>query len=103
MRHDQFDVPGSYGSAMNSGSTLNRFLAGAVAGAAVALLFAPRSGSEARTWLKDNSRKLKDGASDRFTGVKDVLHDGAEVVRESVSAGKSAYRRAREESASRGV
>jgi len=103
MRHDQFD-PLNFNNQNASGSTLNRFLAGAVAGAAVALLFAPRNGQEARTWLKDGSRRLKDGAGDRFTSVKDMLHDGAEVVKESVAAGKTAYRRAREDSAaSRGV
>ena len=98
MRQDQFDVPGTIGAATGGPHTLNRFIAGAVTGAAVALLLAPRSGQEARAWLKDNTRRLKDGASDRFTGVKDVLHDGAEVVRESVAAGRSAYRRARQES-----
>jgi hypothetical protein len=35
--------------------------------------------------------------------VKGALHDGAEVVRESVAAGREAYRRAREETTSRGV
>ena len=105
MRYDQFDGPNPMDlSASTNGSTLNQFLFGAVAGAAVALLFAPRSGREARTWLKDNTRRLKDGTGDRLSGVKDVLHDGAEVVKESVAAGKSAYRRAREESADmRGV
>ena len=103
MRHDQFD-PLNFNTQHASGSTVNRFLAGAVAGAAVALLFAPRSGQEARTWLKDGTRRLKDGAGDRFSSVKDVIHDGAEVVKESVAAGKTAYRRAREESsAPRGV
>ena len=103
MRHDQFD-PLNFNTQHASGSTVNRFLAGAVAGAAVALLFAPRSGQEARTWLKDGTRRLKDGAGDRFSSVKDVIHDGAEVVKESVAAGKTAYRRAREDSAaSRGV
>ena len=98
MRHDQFDP-------MNptNGSTLNKFLVGAVTGAAVALLFAPKSGSESRTWLRENSRRLKDGAGDRFGNVKGALHDGAEVVKESVAAGREAYRRAREESSPRGV
>ncbi len=93
MRHDpQYD-------SMNpsAGSNLNQFLIGAVAGAAVALLLAPKSGRDARAWLQDGSRKLRDGAGDRFSGVKDALHDGAEVVKESVEAGKSAYRRAKEE------
>ena len=99
MRHDQQFDPLNPTSV--SGSNMNRFLAGAVAGAAVALLFAPRSGREARAWLQDGTRKLRDGAGDRFGTVKGAIHDGAEVVKESVAAGKTAYRRAREES--RGV
>jgi gas vesicle protein len=84
-------------SGLQHGSTMNRFLMGAVAGAAVALLFAPQAGRDSRAWIKDNSRRLRDGAGDRLGTVKHALHDGAEVVRESVAAGKTAYRSAREE------
>ena len=82
-----------------SGSIVQQFLVGAIAGAAVALLFAPQAGRDSRTWLKDNSSRLRDGAGDRLGFVKDALHDGAEVVRESVSAGREAYHSARAETA----
>jgi hypothetical protein len=99
MRHDQqFDPLNAMTS--QGGSTVNRFLMGAVAGAAVALLFAPQTGRESRAWLRDGTRKLRDGAGHRLDDAKSALHDGAEVVKESVAAGKSAYRRAREESGS---
>jgi autotransporter adhesin len=98
MKFDtQFD-PLNPLTTQHSGSTVNRFLMGAVAGAAVALLFAPQAGRDSRAWLKDGTRKLRDGAGHRLDDVKGRLHDGAEVVKESVAAGKSAYRRAREES-----
>lgn len=96
MRHDQqFDSLNPLNQ--TNGSPMNQFLVGAVAGAAVALLLAPKSGREARAWLQDGARHLKDGAGDRFGSVKGAIHDGAEVVKESVEAGKSAYRRAKEE------
>lgn len=98
MRQDtQFDALRYDPLNQASPSTVNRFLIGAVAGAAVALLFAPKAGRESREWLLDNTRRLRDGAGDRLGNVKGALHDGAEVVKESVAAGKSAYRRAREE------
>ena len=98
MKYDtQFDPLNSL-TTQHSSSTVNRFLMGAVAGAAVALLFAPQSGRDSRAWLKDGTRKLRDDAGHRLGDVKSRLHDGAEVVKESVAAGKSAYRRAREES-----
>jgi hypothetical protein len=96
MRHDQqFDPLNPTSQA--AGLPVNRFLVGAVTGAAVALLFAPKTGREARAWLQDGTRKLREGAGDRFGNVRGALHDGAEVVKESVTAGKNAYRRAREE------
>jgi gas vesicle protein len=102
MRHDQpFDAlqyDPLEAVTQASPSTVGRFLMGAAAGAAVALLLAPQAGRESRAWLKDNSRRLRDGAGDRLGSVKSALHDGAEVVKESVAAGRSAYRRAREES-----
>src|SRR5688572_31135888 len=101
MRHDQFD-PLNFNTQHASGSTVNRFLAGAVAGAAVALLFAPRSGQEARTWLKDGTRRLKDGAGDRFTSVKDVIKAVGEAGRGSVAAARPAFGGAAEERPPRG-
>lgn len=96
MRHDQqFDSFNPLNQTSNH--NVNRFLVGAVAGAAVALLLAPKSGREARAWLQDGTRRLKDGAGDKFGSVRGAIHDGAEVVKESVEAGKSAYRRAKEE------
>jgi gas vesicle protein len=46
------------------GAFLVGFLAGGLVGAAVALLFAPQSGEETRTLIRDKSIELKDKAVD---------------------------------------
>ena len=47
-----------------SGDFFAGFLVGALAGAAAALLFAPRSGEETRTIIRDKSIELKDRADE---------------------------------------
>ena len=91
----------------NSSSSLMAFVLGAAAGAAVALLYAPGTGSESRTRLKEGARRLRDTAGDRLgdarhavadgaSTVKDVIGTGKEVVRESVAAGRDTLNRLRE-------
>jgi gas vesicle protein len=43
---------------------------GALMGAGVALLFAPQSGADTRRMIRRRSRKIADGAQDRFEDVK---------------------------------
>jgi gas vesicle protein len=92
--------------ASQTGAALSTFLLGAVAGAAVALLLAPQPGRESRTWLKNNARRLREGAGEKLGGMKEAVEDtahtvreavdsGKEVLRESVAAGRSAYSRVR--------
>jgi gas vesicle protein len=64
------------------GSLLSAFLLGATAGAAVAVLTAPRSGRETRAQLKDLARdmrakatKVVDEASETARSVQDTLKD----------------------------
>jgi gas vesicle protein len=47
----------------SSGSVLLAFAVGALAGAAIALLFAPASGEETRRKLAEKARESKDGLS----------------------------------------
>jgi gas vesicle protein len=49
---------------------LSGFLVGSVIGAATALLFAPRSGEELRTGIRDKAVELRDQATDT---VKDTV------------------------------
>lgn len=54
-----------------------------LAGALVALLFAPRSGKDTRQRMRSNAERLKDQAADNLnsarTGVEDGLHKAKEV------------------------
>jgi len=77
-----------------TGLNMGHVLLGALAGAGIALLFAPAAGRETRNWLGDRSRKLKHGAGDGVGAVRNAIETGADVVKESISAGKSAYARA---------
>jgi len=48
----------------NFGAFLVGFVVGGLAGAAMALLYAPQSGEETRAYIKDKSIELKDKASE---------------------------------------
>ena len=69
----------------NSGNgNLTSFVVGAVVGAAVgagiALLLAPRTGKEARTWLARNTREIKDRAGSAFEQAKDTVRRETEIA-----------------------
>lgn len=58
----------------SSANCILAFLGGAIAGAAVALLMAPKSGEETRRMIKDFARK-------EFDDLKCHCHDKAEEVK----------------------
>lgn len=70
---NQYDTPTSNGSGMNF---LFGVLVGAVAGAGVALLLAPKSGAELRSDLGNQMNSLKDSASRRMRDLKDRASTG---------------------------
>src|SRR5262245_52198072 len=49
----------SYGGPDTRIGAISPFLVGAIAGAAVALLFAPQPGRDSRRWLAERARKLR--------------------------------------------
>lgn len=103
----------TYADSRNSQSAsapLLAFLLGAAVGAGVALLYAPTTGSESRTKLREGAQRLRAGAEDklgdarhaledRASAVRDVMESGKEVVRESVNAGRETIHRLRETAA----
>jgi gas vesicle protein len=74
---------GTNGSAMGF---LFGMVVGAVAGAGVALLLAPKSGAELRNDLSESMGNLKDSASRRIRDVKDRASAGWNEV-QSAAAG----------------
>ena len=53
---------------------------GAAVGAGVALLFAPRSGTETRKWLASNTRGMKDKAMTAFDKVRETARQETKGV-----------------------
>ncbi len=84
------------------------FLLGALIGAGIALLFAPRSGEETRETLTQGARRLRAAAEDTVrtvqesvTGAVDNVRTqvggGVQRARHAIDAGKSAARESRAE------
>ena len=48
----------------NAGACILSFALGAVVGAGLALLYAPKSGIETRTYIREKSEELRDKSSD---------------------------------------
>jgi gas vesicle protein len=78
------------------GSVLVAFLVGAVAGAAVALLFAPAAGKETREFLSDKAREGRDKAVEAARQTREALQRQRENIASAIDRGRDAYRDARE-------
>ena len=68
------------------------FLAGAAAGAALGVLFAPRAGEETREQLTDWMKERRDKGSDLLHKVKDESLAKKEALIAAAKAAKDAYR-----------
>lgn len=64
------------------------FLLGGLVGAACALLFAPKSGKEMRSDLKDRAGKLKTSAAENW---QTISTKGREIVENVAAKSKDAY------------
>jgi gas vesicle protein len=87
------------------GSGILWFLAGLGIGAAVGVLYAPRSGSETRDvlrskaeegrdYMKSRAREAKQQASDWADRGRDALNQQKEQFRSAYEAGRDAYKEA---------
>jgi gas vesicle protein len=63
---------------------LGSFVLGALVGAGLALLFAPRTGEETQEELKEHARKLRSAAEERVREAQRQLEDRLDDVREGV-------------------
>ena len=75
------------------------FIAGAIAGAAVALLFAPAAGEETRQLLSDKAREGRERAAAAAASAtqqgSEFLSRQREGVQNAVERGRRAYQQAR--------
>jgi gas vesicle protein len=78
-----------------AGSILLAFLLGAVAGAAVALLYAPAAGRETRELIGEKAREGRDRAAEAAAKGRDYLNQGRETISSALERGREAYQQAR--------
>jgi gas vesicle protein len=92
----------------DSGGSAGAFVVGALVGAGLALLFAPRSGEETQAELRERARRLRESAEDRVREAQrnleerlDHAREGVQSrldeVRDAVEAGRTAAHDARED------
>ncbi len=69
---------------VHTGGYLGMLALGAVIGAAVAMLYAPRSGADTRDFLARRARELKDKAEETLSDAKARLMGKAEELKARV-------------------
>jgi gas vesicle protein len=90
----------------DGGGGVGSFVLGALVGAGLALLFAPKSGEETQAELKEKARKLRSVAEERvreaqrqleerLEDVRDGVQTRFDEVKDAVSAGRTAATDAR--------
>ncbi len=87
----------SRNSGAGAGSVMLAFLVGAVAGAAVALLYAPAVGEETRELLGEKARKGRERAAEAEVKGREAISRGREAVATALERGREAYQQARSE------
>jgi gas vesicle protein len=71
------------------------FLVGAVAGAAVALLYAPATGRETREFLGEKAREAQDKATALAEKGRQVFSESRDTLTSAIERGREAYQQAR--------
>jgi gas vesicle protein len=79
----------------SAGGVLLAFLLGAVSGAAVALLYAPKTGRETREYLGDKANEARARAADAAAKGRDAIAQGRETLSTAIDRGREAYQQAR--------
>ena len=82
----------------SAGAVLVAFALGAVAGAAVALLYAPASGEETRRKLAEKAREGRERAEEMAREGREFLNRQREHLSAAVERGREAFDHARKES-----
>lgn len=79
----------------SAGTVLLAFVLGAVAGAAVALLYAPQTGEETRRLLGERAREGRERAAQAARQGREFVDRQRETLATAVDRGREAYQRAR--------
>jgi gas vesicle protein len=82
-------------SGVGAGSLFVAFIAGAVAGAAVALLFAPATGEETREYLGERAREGRERAAEAARQGRELLNRQRDTIADALDRGREAYQSAR--------
>ena len=81
----------------SAGTVLVAFALGAIAGAAIALLYAPTTGEETRRKLAEKAREGRDKAEELARQGREFLDRQRETVTAAVDRGREAFEQARKE------
>ena len=81
----------------SAGTVLVAFALGAVAGAAIALLYAPTSGEETRKKLAEKAREGRDRAEALAKQGREFIDRQRETINAAVDRGREAFDQARKE------
>jgi gas vesicle protein len=82
----------------SAGTVLVSFMLGAVAGAAIALLYAPATGEETRRKLAEKAREGRDKAERLARDGREFFDRQRETLTTAVERGREAFEQARKES-----
>lgn len=81
---------------VGAGGIMLAFLVGAVAGAAVALLFAPAPGDETRQFLNEKAREGRERAAEAARQGREMFSRQRETIASAIERGREAYQQAHE-------
>jgi gas vesicle protein len=81
----------------NSGGVFMAFVIGAIAGAAVALLYAPAPGEETRRKLAEKARESREKAEGFAREGREFINRQRETLATAVERGREAFDKARKE------